>query len=190
MGRRFNAAAVGPPALTLPAAATALLLLLCPAIAAMLFLLLLPHCMVVVVPPVRAVAPRPVRDRRRHALPPPLQAGVEQVLHQHDCIHADEVLGGEDNGGHLVTLQQRAQQVEGVALQGGTRVGGGGGAGQQGDTTGGSGPQPRFSSAAQTSRHAARQLAQRSALLRPRLALTSSHSARNQALRASADWVL
>ena len=135
VGRRFNAAAVGPPALTLPAAATALLLLLlllCPAIAAMLFLLLLPHCMVVVVPPVRAVAPRPVRDRRRHALPPPLQAGVEQVLHQHDCIHADEVLGGEDNGGHLVTLQQRAQQVEGVALQGGTRVGGVGGLGSRG----------------------------------------------------------
>ena len=86
-------AAVGPPGLPLPAAPTSLLLL-CPAIAARLLQRVL---VVVVVPPVRAVSPRPVRHRRRHALPPPLQAGVEQVLHQHYGIHCGGEAGRRGN---------------------------------------------------------------------------------------------
>lgn len=64
----------------------------------------------------------PVLALRRHAkqlasMRPALSLPSPSHLHHHHCIHADEVLGSEYNGGQLVALQQGAEQVERVTLR-------------------------------------------------------------------------
>jgi hypothetical protein len=62
---------------------------------------------------------------RRHALPAPLQCREVRVLHQHDGINANEVLGCERHCRQLVPLEQGSHQVAGVPLQAGEEQPGG-----------------------------------------------------------------
>ena len=130
-----------------------------------------------------------LRPRTRTPSPPPCSLTVthSQVLNHHHRIYAYKVLRGEDHRGQLVPLEEAAHKVEGVALVEGCS----GGADREikGAACG-----------ARMSSHADACLPHRPAQdTNPPVlhasptpatpAPTSSHSARNQGLSASADCV-